>query len=267
MAGTSGGAGPDAVDSQLLPQLPDEIQALGRVHLADRALCHQLTPLFVCPLSFRLSASRGGALVGSIGAAPARTAAAPIPRLGRTRSTGRPGRYARGGHPGLSFDPRCGDRAPIAFAEQAPNVELGQGGRALAAQGAPGGLILGRNEGQGAALDAHAGRAADAMGEPLRRIREVVVDHQVDVADVETTGRHVGGDQDVGPESAEGVHGTVANVLREVALEVGAVVAEIAQVATELANAVLGAAEDDGGAAVPLQQLTERAQLLRTSDP
>jgi hypothetical protein len=46
MAGTGGGAGPDAVDSQLLPQFLDEIQALGRVDLADRALCHQLTPLF-----------------------------------------------------------------------------------------------------------------------------------------------------------------------------------------------------------------------------
>src|SRR5438067_13040439 len=115
MAGTGGGAGPDAVDAQLLPQLPDEIQALGRVHLADRALCHQLTPLSVCPLLFRLSASRGGPLVGSIRPAPARTAAATIPRLARTRGAGRPGCHARGTHPGLSFHQRGSDVAPVAF--------------------------------------------------------------------------------------------------------------------------------------------------------
>src|SRR5256885_12828506 len=101
MAGTGGGAGPNAVDSQLLPQLPDEIQALGRVHLADRALCHQLTPLSVCPLLLSLSASRGGPLVGPIGPASARTAAPTIPRLGRTGGTGRPGCNARGAHPRL----------------------------------------------------------------------------------------------------------------------------------------------------------------------
>src|SRR5438046_3523731 len=105
MAGTGGGAGPDAVDAQLLPQLPDEIQALGRVHLADRALCHQLTPLSVCPLLLRLSASRGGPLVGSIRPAPARTAAATIPRLARARAAG--GR-ARGAHPSLRLDQRGG---------------------------------------------------------------------------------------------------------------------------------------------------------------
>ena len=79
------------------------------------------------------------------------------------------------------------------------------------------------------------------------------------MADVETAGRDVGGDQHVGAESAKGVHGTVADVLREVALQIGAVVAEVAQVAAELADAMLGPAEDDGGAAVTLQQLAERA--------
>src|SRR2546429_9517774 len=179
MAGTGGGAGANAVDSQLLPKFPDEIQALGRVNLADRAFCHQLTPLLVCLLSFRLSASRGGPLVGSIGAAPARAAAAPIPRLGRTGGTGRPGRYARGAHPGLRLHQRGGDVAPVAFGEQVSHVQLGQGGCALATERAPGGLILGRDESQRAALDAHAGGAADAMRGPLRRGREAVVDYQV----------------------------------------------------------------------------------------
>src|SRR5438552_16621795 len=99
MAGTGGGAGPDAVDAQLLPQLPDEIQALGRVHLADRALCHQLTPPSVCPLAFRLSASRGEPPVGSIRPAPARTSPTTIPRLGTTGGTGGPGVAACGAHP------------------------------------------------------------------------------------------------------------------------------------------------------------------------
>src|SRR5438132_4868475 len=265
MAGTGGGAGPDAVDAQLLPQLPDEIQALGRVHLADRALCHQLTPLLVCPLVFRLSASRGGPLVGSIGPAPARTATPPIPGLARTGGTG--GGTLGAAYPRLRLDQRGRDVAPVALGQQVPHVQLGQGGRALATEGAPGSLVFRCYEGQGTALDAHAGRSADAMGEPLRRIREVVVDHQVDVADVETTGGDVCGDQHVGPESAEGIHGAVPDVLREVTLQIGAVMAEVAQIATQLANAVLGAAEDDRGAAVTLQQLAERAQLFRSRDP
>src|SRR5438309_5469490 len=264
MAGTGGGAGADAVDSQLLPQFPDEIQALGRVNLADRAFCHQLTPLLVCPLSSRLSASRGGPLVGSIRAAPARAAAAAIPRLGRTGGTGRPGRYARGAHPGLRLHQRGGNVARVAFGEQVSLVQLGQGGWALAWERASGGRVLGRDEGQRAAFDAHAGGAADAMREPLRRVGEIVVDHQVDVADVEATGGHVGGDQHVGAESTEGVHGAVPNVLREIALQIGAVVTEIAQVAAQLANAMLSAADDGGGAAVPPQWVAERAQLFPT---
>src|SRR5438445_11995275 len=122
MAGTGGGAGPNAVDSQLLPQLPDEIQGLGRVHLADRALCHQLTPLSVCPLVFRLSASRGGPLVGSIRPAPARTSATTIPRLGRTGGTGRPGCHARGAHPTLRLHQGGGDVAPVAFGQPVSDV-------------------------------------------------------------------------------------------------------------------------------------------------
>src|ERR1700681_416358 len=192
--------------------------------------CTSLTELFAisspryafAPRCFRLSASRGGPLVGSIRPAPARTATAPIPRLGRTGGrTGRPGGYARGAHPGLSFDQRSRDIAPIAFGQQDPNIELGEGGCALATEGTPGRLILRRNESEGATLDPHAGRAADAVGEPLRGIREVIVDHQVDVADVEPAGRDVGGDEDVRPESAEGVHGAIPDVLREVALKIG----------------------------------------------
>src|SRR6059058_1173807 len=160
MAGTGGGARPNAVYSQLLPQLPDEIQALGRVHLADRAFCHQLTPLSVCPLLLRLSASRGGPLVGSIRPAPARTAAATIPRLARPRAAG--GR-ARGAHPRLRLHQRGGDVAPVAFGQQVSHVQLRQGGRALATEGAPGSLVFGRHEGEGTALDTHAGGAANAM--------------------------------------------------------------------------------------------------------
>src|SRR2546428_8637013 len=157
-------------------------------------VCTSLTELFAissprCSLSplSRLGASGGGTLVGSIRPTPARTAAAAIPRLAGTSSAG--GR-ARGAHPRLRLHQRGGDVAPVAFGHQVSYVELGQGGRALAAEGAPGGLILGRDEGQGPALDAHAGGPADAMGEPLRRVGEVRVDHPVALAHGETAAAH-----------------------------------------------------------------------------
>src|SRR5438876_338804 len=76
MAGARGRARPDAVDSQLLTQLANEIEALARRYLADRALCHQLTPLFCfgCPAVLRLSAGGGGPLVRSVRPAAARRA-------------------------------------------------------------------------------------------------------------------------------------------------------------------------------------------------
>ena len=43
--------------------------------------------------------------------------------------------------------------------------------------------------------------------------------------------------------------------------------AKIPQVPAQLAHPMFGAAEDDGGAAVMLEQPAERAQLLRPDDP
>src|SRR3989440_3820318 len=85
MAGARGRARPDAVDSQLLTQLANEVEALARRYLADRALCHQLTPLFCfgCPAVLRLSAGRGGPLVRSVRPAAARPAAPAIPGIRR----------------------------------------------------------------------------------------------------------------------------------------------------------------------------------------
>src|SRR2546421_12696686 len=85
MAGARGRARPDAVDSQLLTQLANEVEALARRYLADRALCHQLTPLlcFGCPAVLRLSAGRGGPPVRSVRPAAARPAAPAHPRTGQ----------------------------------------------------------------------------------------------------------------------------------------------------------------------------------------
>ncbi len=96
----------------------------------------------------------------------------------------------------------------------------------------------------------------------MRRIGQVVVDHQVDVADVQAAGGDVGRYQDVGPQPTKGIHGAIADVLREVALQVSAVVAEVAKIPAELTNAMLGAAEDDRRALVVAKQPAQGSKLL-----
>src|SRR2546421_10828529 len=108
MAGARGRARPDAVDSQLLTQLANEVEALARRYLADRALCHQLTPLlcFGCPAVLRLSAGRGGPLVRSVPPAAARPAAPAIPRICRPGLALDPARPPRAGPPPLGVGHR-----------------------------------------------------------------------------------------------------------------------------------------------------------------
>src|SRR6266550_4383783 len=218
------------------------------------------------PLLLRLSASRGRPLVRPVWPPAARTATPMIPRGSRT-GVPLPARLTCRCDIGPRLDQRRRDVTPITLRQQGPDVDFLQRGRTLAAERTPGRLILGRKERQSATFDAHPRGAADTMGEPLRGIREVIVDHQVDVADIETARRNIRGHQDVGPESTKGVHGSVPDVLRQVALQVRTVVAEIAQVAAELTNAMLGASEYDGRAPVMLKQLAERAQLFRPADP
>src|SRR2546421_3828079 len=135
MAGARGRARPDAVDSQLLTQLANEVEALARRYLADRALCHQLTPLFCfgCPAVLRLSAGRGGPLVRSVRPAAARPAAPAIPGIGRPDLALDAAWLARRARPGLGFDQRRRDVAPITLGQQMADVQFGQRGRTLAA--------------------------------------------------------------------------------------------------------------------------------------
>src|SRR5256885_11875852 len=115
MAGARGRARPDAVDPQLLTQLANEVEALTRRYLADRALCHQLTPLccFRCPAVLRLSASGGRPLVRSVRPAAARPAAPAVPGTGRTGLALDPAWLPRGGPPRVGFAPRAPAAAPI----------------------------------------------------------------------------------------------------------------------------------------------------------
>src|SRR5438309_508363 len=87
------------------------------------------------------------------------------------------------------------------------------------------------------------------------------------MADVQTPGGHVGRDQDIRTQPAKGVHGPVARVLGEVALEVGAVVTQPAKVAIELADTMLGPAKDDHRSGVAALQPTESVQLVDSRHP
>ena len=96
------------------------------------------------------------------------------------------------------------------------------------------------------------------MREPLGRVRQLEVDDQADVVDIDPPRGNVGGDEDLAPAIAKRSHRPVADGLRQVALELDGVVAELAQVAVELRHPVLGAAEHDRAAAVTVQNAAQR---------
>src|SRR2546422_11462762 len=94
MAGARHCARPNAVDPQLLTELPDEVEALGRADFGYRTLCHRLTPFQIgCP-SPRLASRRRAMLIRGIRSAASRTAATAAPPLAS------PGRTPGGGPPG-----------------------------------------------------------------------------------------------------------------------------------------------------------------------
>src|SRR3989442_12757494 len=81
MAGARRRARSNAVDPQLLTELPDEVEALGRADLSYGTLCHRLSPFWIgCPLP-RLASRRCPMLIGRIRPASPRTAAPAVPRL------------------------------------------------------------------------------------------------------------------------------------------------------------------------------------------
>src|SRR4029077_2125818 len=156
---------------------------------------------------------------------------------------------------------------PTAIVEEALRVELSNVGRALAAELHPRELVLGCDERESAPRDAHARGASDAMGEPLRRIGHVEVDDQADVGHVDAARRHVGGDENLAPAVAERSHSPIADGLRQVALQLDGVVAELAQMSVELRHTMLGASENDCRAAMALEHSAERLQLEVTGHP
>src|SRR2546425_10401171 len=80
MAGARRRARSNAVDPQLLTELPDEVEALGRADLSYGTLCHRLTPFWIgCPLP-RSASRRCPMLIGRIRPASPRTAAPADPR-------------------------------------------------------------------------------------------------------------------------------------------------------------------------------------------
>ena len=109
--------------------------------------------------------------------------------------------------------------------------------------------------------------AADAVDEQLARLRQVVVDHAVDVQHVEAAGRDVGREQDRQVAVAEALDDAVARRLAQVALQRLDLVAQALQAARQVDHAVAGAAEDEGCAFGGLvEQAEEDGQLVAAPD-
>src|SRR6202022_4201282 len=96
-------------------------------------------------------------------------------------------------------------------------------GSPLSAELDPVQLVLWGDEGERPSGYAHACSAADPVREPLGRVRQLEVDHQADVVDVDPAGGHVGGDEDLASAIAKRGHRPVADGLRQVALELDGV--------------------------------------------
>ena len=106
------------------------------------------------------------------------------------------------------------------------------------------------HEGEGHALPARAARAADAVRVVFRVVRQVEVEHDLEVVHVEPARRHVRGDQELEAAAAELVHHARALRLGDVAVQPISRVAAGVQVLVELVHHDLGAAKDDAVAEV-----------------
>ncbi len=125
-------------------------------------------------------------------------------------------------------------------------------------------VLLGGDQGDRLARLAGATSTADAVNVSLGAFRNVVVDDVGDVRDVETAGRDIGRDQDIGLATPEAAHHAVTLGLREVAVERLDRVAACHQGLAEFVHAVLGAAEDHGRAGLlGVQNPGQRVHLAR----
>ena len=105
--------------------------------------------------------------------------------------------------------------------------------------------FLGRDEGEGHALAAHAAGPAHAVNVVVGELRDVVVDDVGDPADVDPAAHHVGGHQVAHATFAEALHHAVAQLLGQVAVDRRHVGEFFRQPLTDLLRAAPGAAEDD----------------------
>ena len=107
-------------------------------------------------------------------------------------------------------------------------------------------LLAGVDDADRRALLAGAARAARAVGVVLDVVGQSVVDDVGQVVYVESAGGHVGGHEQLHGVLAELLHGQVALVLREVAVQGLGVVSVLDELVGNLLRLQLGAAEDDG---------------------
>ena len=97
----------------------------------------------------------------------------------------------------------------------------------------------------GLAGTARATRAADAVDVGLRVVRDVVVEHVRDALDVQAAGGDVGGHEDVQAAVAQLVHGALALLLGDVAVDGGGGEPAGAQLFSQFLGLILGAHEHD----------------------
>ena len=100
-------------------------------------------------------------------------------------------------------------------------------------------------EGEGDTRAAGAAGAADTVKVVFGIVGQVVVDHDLDVIDVDAAGRHIGGHEEFEARFAELVHDAVAHGLAHVAVEAVGRVALGVQMIDEVVDHALGVTEND----------------------
>ena len=129
------------------------------------------------------------------------------------------------------------------------DVEVGHLEQAL---GGPA-LGVGHNDDRDALL-ARATRTAAPVQEAGGVGRQVGVDHQAEVGQVEATGRHVGGDAGAGMAVTQGLQRVRALLLRQFAGKLHGREAAFAQGAVQVADPLASGAEDQGAGAFEIAQ-------------
>ena len=112
--------------------------------------------------------------------------------------------------------------------------------------------FLGRDEGVGHPLAAHAAGAADAMDVIVAELRNVVIDDVRDAGDVDAAADDVGGDQHLDLSLAKGGHHAIADVLRQIAVDAGHVLEPLGQAEMDFVGARVSCGRRRSPATAPL---------------